>query len=802
MSFTLLKKSKRSMTILIVLVLMLSALLSGCGVENLLQDLASDYVQIKLNHELQSESYRNEQLYTYQIDASIINNYFLDLQDAEISIVVPSEIGIKEGNTKIKEKIKCGEEKNFTWDITVKPSTQDKNVEFLVTLSSQQVSTVVAYDSIFVDGINQNDNRLDFSVDTWNFENYTVKPIPLNQDDYNALCLKLNAVEIADIKERIKGGARGQCYGMAITTILAKSNRLNIARLQDNVANLHAVSKNKESKSSIAYYYLTQFLNPAKDKITQYNSMDSEQKLNSLIDLSTSVGKGGTPVLLVFYLEGGGGHAVVAFGNEKCKEEYNGKTYNNRILIYDNNFPDYFEYLYYNSSNEWVILYKDNKDNTYMPYNTSDLGFITANMEEIDISNLEQNRKSIYSYLTSRDNANIEVSSNGTTWKINGRDTHGSDDVVAYYDIDAADNSSLNIAIKRGDTEAEYSVKSQDESKDLNMSISYDNFYISAKAEGDDKVNLSPEGIVDIEGETSDFNLSITANSGYAPLSWTTISVDAKNGDDPRLKITEGGYLLSGINLKDVSVYAENASSANKLTLDTKESQVYITQEGDNLVVKSDEDKDGKYETILVTGTVTPPDDPMKGGSGFNLGSIFNFGSGFKFGGGSGSSDLWIIILIAGVLLVSVIATAIIVAFRSKKKKNEDAFEVPVIDNVEPIEKNEDEKENNNAILNGIQVLTGSMEGRQFELVDGKTYTVGKDSNLANILFDASYNMVSRVHCTITYSAKFDKYFVIDCSSNGTFLQNGVRISKNTRTPIARGTIVKLADDSCTIKFI
>lgn len=238
------------------------------------------------------------------------------------------------------------------------------------------------------------------------------------------------------------------------------------------------------------------------------------------------------------------------------------------------------------------------------------------------------------------------------------------------------------------------------------------------------------------------------------------------------------------------------------MILSTKETTVFLSQEGENLCVKSDEDKDGQYETILVTGTTIDPHNPTSGGSGFNLGSIFNFGSGFKFGGGSGSVDLWIIILIAGVLLVAAITTAIIVALRSKKKKDTDEFEIPVIDNSEIAEQKETEKEDTKVILNGIQLLTGSMEGCQFELEDGKTYTIGKDASLANILLDSSYNMVSRVHCTVSYNAKFDKYFIIDCSSNGTYFENGTRLAKNIRTPVTRGSILKLADNTCIIKLL
>lgn len=105
-------------------------------------------------------------------------------------------------------------------------------------------------------------------------------------------------------------------------------------------------------------------------------------------------------------------------------------------------------------------------------------------------------------------------------------------------------------------------------------------------------------------------------------------------------------------------------------------------------------------------------------------------------------------------------------------------------------------------ITNGIQILTGKMQGKQLALTDGKAYTIGKDAGIVDICLDTSCKMVSRVHCTVTYDAKFNKYFVTDCSSNGTFFANGTRLAKNARTPVPKGTILRLADDNCRIKLI
>ena len=799
-----LKVSKKSIALLMVFVMMLSLMLTGCDVEQLLQDLATDFVQVDIVNSdgtLLAESENNEQIYKYQIDANITNAYMFDLSNAIITLNVPDNVEVtKDGdNESIKErKIAVEEMLSYSWIVNIPMTYDDQNIEYSVSVVSDVSANVEAFGLLWVDGKNQNDNRLDFDIDTWKFDNYGQKPIPLLQEDYDALIVGLNNTSRDNLKDIIRDNSGGYCYGMAATSILTKMGRLNVSNIDSSAQNLHSISKTDKAKSVIGYYWITQLFGRVQDEKAEFNRKSTAEKLTLIEEKAKNVENGGNPFIFSFYTQpnGEGGHAVVGYSHESGSFKWNGTKYNSRILIYDSNSPKWDE--------KSCLYYNKGTDDWYIPNypNSSAITRALSDLNIMDLKNIEANTKSVNSYVTARGNEQLNIyATDGTLLgKIDGITTDGGTDIVAFRN-DGSDDS-LMIAIPKKATEEGYVFESSSDNSELDLSITYENFYLSASGENQDSISFSPNGNVEINGTTNDFNIKITANEGHHSTDWHQLSVSGDSGTNPKVEMTEKGYFLSGEDLTDVTVYAENTETANELKLKTDEDTVFITQEGENLCVKSDEDKDGQYETILVTGTTIDPHDPTSGGSGFNLGSIFNFGSGFKFGGGSGSVDLWIIILIAGVLLVSVITTAIIVALRSKKKKNEDAFEVPVIDNVEPAEKNEDEKEDNNVIFNGIQVLTGSMEGRQFELVDGKTYTIGKDSNLANILIDASYNMVSRVHCTITYSAKFDKYFVIDCSSNGTFLQNGVRISKNTRTPIARGTIVKLADDSCTIKFI
>lgn len=98
-----------------------------------------------------------------------------------------------------------------------------------------------------------------------------------------------------------------------------------------------------------------------------------------------------------------------------------------------------------------------------------------------------------------------------------------------------------------------------------------------------------------------------------------------------------------------------------------------------------------------------------------------------------------------------------------------------------------------------IQVISGSMNGFAAPIRDGETLCLGKDPKLANIVFTGNYEKVSRMHCTITYDAAKKHYYVVDCSSNGTFLAGKVRLEKGKRKLMLPKTVLTLADDSCVI---
>lgn len=101
--------------------------------------------------------------------------------------------------------------------------------------------------------------------------------------------------------------------------------------------------------------------------------------------------------------------------------------------------------------------------------------------------------------------------------------------------------------------------------------------------------------------------------------------------------------------------------------------------------------------------------------------------------------------------------------------------------------------------LGVIQITSGSMRGFTVPIRDKETLYLGKDAKICNIVFTNDYRNVSRMHCSITFDADNNKYYVVDNSSNGTYLIGKKRLVKGKRTVINSNTVLLLSNDQCTV---
>lgn len=102
----------------------------------------------------------------------------------------PTNVDVtKEGDKATIEgvNLSVGESVDYSWIVKIPMTFENQNIDYSVTVDSDDIKPITAYASVFVKGKNKNDNRLDFSKDTWNFINFSSTPVCLTQEDYDAM---------------------------------------------------------------------------------------------------------------------------------------------------------------------------------------------------------------------------------------------------------------------------------------------------------------------------------------------------------------------------------------------------------------------------------------------------------------------------------------------------------------------------------------------------------------------------------------------------------------------------------------
>ena len=94
----------------------------------------------------------------------------------------------------------------------------------------------------------------------------------------------------------------------------------------------------------------------------------------------------------------------------------------------------------------------------------------------------------------------------------------------------------------------------------------------------------------------------------------------------------------------------------------------------------------------------------------------------------------------------------------------------------------------------GVMVgVSGVFAGKEITFRDEETLQLGRDYTNDLVFTNASH--ISRNHCSITWYAQKQKYFVVDRSSNGCFINGAsVRLPKNVEIALDPGTVIDIGD--------
>lgn len=166
--------------------------------------------------------------------------------------------------------------------------------------------------------------------------------------------------------------------------------------------------------------------------------------------------------------------------------------------------------------------------------------------------------------------------------------------------------------------------------------------------------------------------------------------------------------------------------------------------------------------------------------------------------------EVWQIILIAlGIFVVlGGVILAVVLTGRQSDQDDEQNEENDQQEEKDENKKEEQETEDKEPVyMPAISVLSGPLAGADIPLRDHEIIYLGKDAKKANIVFSGDFPNISRLHCAVMYDGKCGKYFVTDCSTNGTFYLDKTRMIKGKRTSVEPGTILLLANDKAKIKL-
>lgn len=469
--------------------------------------------------------------------------------------------------------------------------------------------------------ITQSSNQFKWGIDNWNFNNSAPNYFPkstyrnqISSDYQNTLKDNLTNTEYQVIFKGTRYGDAwiddswgGSCYGMASTTLLAKNGFFPYSQYKTGATSLYELTyPNNDSKinSLVTYYQMLQ----VKDVIQQqYRTVPNKTHKENIQNILSLLDNNST-VLLGFKKSGWGGHAILAYGYEYGSWTFNGVTYDGCIKICDPNTS--MEYntksnIYFNTKTyNWTIpLY------SYVPITSASgavFNYIGANVGEINEGGyLSGTGKNNVDDFVARIDA-VAISENRSVSKVsesNGiymNNNTAPGEIIEDYSYILGGESEGTVGYTLYDADSAYRV-TQANPVELQLSIDYENSYMTGGSLAGTSVIFDKDGFVEVEGEAAEFNITMTFDSDYA-TDWFTIQVSGSNADRASLEMVENGYILSADNLENINVETNNRTSSAVVDFSTEYNSVFIYQiNATTIGVRIDSDNNGTYETDILS---------------------------------------------------------------------------------------------------------------------------------------------------------------------------------------------------------
>ena len=563
---------------------------------------------------------------------------------------------------------------NVTWKLKAEIPEGEKQYQIKVVAGSNNSVAVEQYLTITVEG---NVSVGDFPAeDRWSFEhgamngnwNGKVTPYWVSLQDRNWLFDFYTDNTVRDNLRTIYNECNqpteewgGSCYGMALSALLFKTNKLSPMYWNSSKTSIDELITD-ETGSMINYYYFMQYTPEHQNSITSTKRLSEVERIRSIIQtVSESAG------LLGFSWAGKyitdvdingetirkgtiapAGHAVIVYGTPETSSVgwlVDEKIFYNRIHIYDVNFRNDDVYLFCNFNKilfvetvDWTIAVKtrsarnpyttpyfadkyfaDAPTRKYFEITSKSIDMITNDMDVLDIRNIED--KNIGNSVAKNEACRIIANDltqklrimkqNGDYSDIDGLVSEGTINYETYYDSlyypDSTSVPALNILVE----EEPYTVINTGESEHLNLNVQYPNMYSYSKVTGATGISFDPAGSIRVNGAGTDYKLTMVFNDGYHTTPWYKTTIEGTDADEITMEQTEDGIVVTGDNLENITITTTDEDGNTELNVSTDRDSILITNNtNDDPVVLIDSDGDGTYDTDITNTKVNEHEQP------------------------------------------------------------------------------------------------------------------------------------------------------------------------------------------------
>ncbi|MBR2786717.1 MAG: leucine-rich repeat protein [Clostridia bacterium] len=165
--------------------------------------------------------------------------------------------------------------------------------------------------------------------------------------------------------------------------------------------------------------------------------------------------------------------------------------------------------------------------------------------------------------------------------------------------IEAGLYSTTEVKIKE---DGIYRVQNVDNTEPLDIDILFKDSYMYAKTKAGGSATFENKKFVSITNPSGEeFETKLVLNDEFVTLPWYGITVSGKGTTELKLEMTEDGVLISGADLKNITVSGNNTEETVELNVNTKRNKVLLkaNDEETKLVAYIDRDGDGTFETPL-----------------------------------------------------------------------------------------------------------------------------------------------------------------------------------------------------------